>query len=132
MKVADLQIKQGIQPLRPQRVGQNQKAPAADKLNSVGFGELLQKQISQANGMHFSAHALKRLQSRSVQLTETDLQRLQHGMQQLQAKGAQNSVILMDDHAFVVSVKNKTVVTAIDQTQANERVFTNIDSLAIV
>lgn len=132
MKIADLQIKQGIQPIRPRRVGQNQKASGADKLKSVGFGDLLQEQISQSNGMHFSGHAINRLKSRSVQLTENDLQRLHQGMQQLQAKGAQNSVILMDDHAFVVSVKNKTVVTAIDQTQANERVFTNIDSLAIV
>ncbi len=132
MKVADLQIRQGIRPVQPQKIGRHAGAGRTEKQTSIGFGELLQKQISEQNEMRFSAHALKRLESRSVQLNESDLQRLQKGMRQLQAKGAQNSVILMDNRAFVVSVKNRTVVTAIDQTQANERVFTNIDSLAIV
>ncbi len=132
MKVAELQIKQSVAPIRPQRMRPGQQTPAADKAQAFDFGTVLKKQITQKSEMHFSAHALKRLESRSVRLSASDLQRLQQGMRQLQAKGAQNSVILMDDHAFVVSIKNKTVVTAIDQTQATERIFTNIDSLAIV
>ncbi len=132
MKVAELQIKQGIKPITPQKIGKHTNASAAKNLNSVDFGALLQKRVAEENQLHFSAHALKRLESRSVPFSENDLQRLNLGVKQLQTKGAKNSVILMDDRAFVVSVKNKTVVTAINQTQSDERVFTNIDSLAIV
>ncbi len=132
MKVAELQIKQGIRPIKPPATGRSGQSQANKKGEAPSFGSVLQKQVSAEHALKFSAHALKRLESRSLPITEAELQRLDRGMQQLQAKGAKNSVILMDNQAFVVSVKNRTVVTALDYTQSNERIFTNIDSLAIV
>ncbi|NOX88631.1 MAG: flagellar protein [Calditrichaeota bacterium] len=131
MKVGELQLNQSLKPIQPQKVNQGGSS-SAKKAKSVAFGSLLQKSLNETGELRFSAHALKRMENRSLSLSEIDLQRLQQGVQQLKAKGAQNSVILMDDRAFVVSVRNRTVVTAIDQAQSNERIFTNIDSLAIV
>ena len=48
------------------------------------------------------------------------------------AKGARESLIYMNDLAFVVSVKNRTVITAMDGPSAKENIFTNIDSAAIL
>ncbi|WP_456443508.1 TIGR02530 family flagellar biosynthesis protein [Caldithrix abyssi] len=131
MKVAELQINQSIRPLKPADSAAGIQKPDSAK-TGVSFGTLLERQLGETNGLKFSAHAMKRMESRAVNLNELDLQRLQQGVQELEARGAQNSVILMDDRAFVVSVKNRTVVTAVDQIQNNQKIFTNIDSLAIV
>ncbi len=131
MKVAELQIRQGIRPVAPAQGGQTQRAKKST-LEHVDFGSLLQKQMPPLQELKFSAHALKRLESRSLSLSEDDLLRLQQGVQQLKEKGARQSVVLLDQRAFVVSVENQTVVTAIDSQQSQGRVFTNIDSLAIV
>ena len=39
------------------------------------------------------------------------------------------SLVLVDDLAFIVNVKNKTVVTAVNDKE--ERIFTNIDGAVI-
>jgi len=74
---------------------------------------------------------MRRLEERQVALNEDTLHRLDSGLRQLDEKGSRNSVIFLDDTAFVVSVKNKTVVTAVQKEQQGN-VFTNIDSVAIV
>ena len=131
MKVSELQIQQGIRPVKEQ-LHPSRASQSVNKTNEAPFGQLLQNKLQKSGELRFSAHALKRLENRELSLTNADLQRLRQGVQQLEAKGAQNSVILMDDRAFVVSVKNKTVVTALHQNQSNHKIFTNIDSLAIV
>ncbi len=131
MKVSELQMQQGIRPLKPIE-GPGRAAQSKSEAPKVDFGSLLQNKLQQNDALKFSAHALKRIEHRELNLNEADLQRLQQGVRQLEAKGAQNSVILMDDRAFVISVKNRTVVTAIHQDQSNQKIFTNIDSLAIV
>ncbi|HHE55159.1 MAG TPA: flagellar protein [Caldithrix abyssi] len=131
MKVSELQMQQGIRPLKPID-GTSRIAQSKTGASQVDFGSLLQNRLQQNSALKFSAHALKRLEARELNLNELDLQRLQQGVRQLEAKGAQNSVVLMDDRAFVVSVKNKTVITAIHQNQSDQKIFTNIDSLAIV
>ena len=39
---------------------------------------------------------------------------------------------MVDDVALVVSIKNRTVITAVDKDHLKENVFTNIDSAVIV
>ena len=59
------------------------------------------------------------------------LHRLQDGMDRAAGKGARDSVVFVSGTAFVVSVTNKTVVTAVDQAHMRDFVFTNIDSAVI-
>jgi flagellar operon protein len=80
----------------------------------------------------FSGHALNRLTERDVKLTNADYSRLEQGLKQVEEKGASKSLILVDENAFIVSVKNKTVVTALSMENTASNVFTNIDSVAIV
>lgn len=65
-------------------------------------------------------------------VSQNEIERLNNGVKQLDEKGSKNSLILVDDTAFVVSVRNKMVITAIDKQMSANNVFTNIDSVAIV
>jgi flagellar operon protein len=80
----------------------------------------------------FSRHALQRLQTRNITLTAGEVHRLQDAVERAASKGARDSLVLLDELAFVVSIKNRTVITAMDGESMKEHVFTNIDSAVIV
>ena len=69
---------------------------------------------------------------RNIPVNGHSLDRLRRGVEQIAEKGGQESVVFMDEAAFLVSVKNQTVITAVDSTQLKNNVFTNIDSAVIV
>ncbi len=79
-----------------------------------------------------SAHASQRLLQRGVMLDQQDLQKISTAMDQAQAKGAKESLFLMRDLALIVSVENRTVITALQGQQAKENVFTQIDSAVLI
>ena len=81
--------------------------------------------------MSFSRHATKRLEQRGLEMDETRLDRLEQAVGRAAEKGSRDSLILLDELALVVSVHNRTVVTAMDETTSKEHVFTNIDSVVI-
>lgn len=102
-------------------------APFADVLKGVQKGEA----SGEAGQLHFSKHALQRVQRRGVALDAGTLGRLHEGVGRAASKGSRASVVLVDGTAFVVSVANKTVLTAVPQEHMKEQVFTNIDSAVI-
>lgn len=115
--------------------------------NTASFRELLEarqglatpngtpvnrSQVPATSGdLRFSAHAQTRLSSRSIALSEAQMGRLTGAVQRAQTKGAKDALVLLDDLALVVSVKNKTVVTVVDKDNLKQNVFTNIDSAVI-
>ena len=104
------------------------KQAAAPKEAKASFGELL-KSISvkqeEAQELKFSRHANERLSSRQIRLSEEQMLRLHNGTDRARQKGIQESLIIVDDLAFIVIVKNNTVVTAMGENDS--KVFTNID-----
>ena len=80
----------------------------------------------------FSNHAIQRLNDRNLNFSEEDLAKLDDTVARMAEKGAKESVIYMNDTALVVSVANRTVITAMDGSSAKENIFTNIDSAAIL
>ena len=103
---------------------------------SESFRSILEKtSVSPASGsepLRFSAHAMQRLQSRNISLTGEDVARMNAMADKAAAKGAKQSLFILRDTALVVSIKNRTVITAVDQDSMKENVFTNIDSAAII
>jgi flagellar operon protein len=93
------------------------------------FEKILEGEVDR---LKFSKHAQQRLESRNIHLNDADLSSLEHAVDLADKKGAQDSLVMLRDMAFVVSVKNKTVVTALDGKSAEGNVFTNIDSAVIV
>ena len=90
------------------------------------FAGVLQDQLK------VSGHAKTRLESRNIQLGQAEWDRVLEGVNRAAAKGAKESLVMIDNVALVVSVKNRTVITAVDQANLKENVFTNIDSAVIV
>jgi len=86
---------------------------------------------AEAFGLHFSKHASKRLEQRGVDMDAAQMERLERAVGQAADKGSKDSLILLDELALVVSVQNRTVVTAVDEASRREHVFTNIDSVVI-
>lgn len=80
----------------------------------------------------FSKHAQNRLQERGIQMTENQLNRLENGTKLAQNKGIKDSLVVVDQLAFIVNIPNHTVVTAMDQTEAQTNTFTNIDGAVFV
>ncbi|WP_312560175.1 TIGR02530 family flagellar biosynthesis protein [Anaerospora sp.] len=98
--------------------------------SGISFNEILEKQL---NGeVKFSQHALQRLQSRNIKLDQAAMDKLNGAVDKAAQKGAKESLILMNNLALVVSVKNRTVITAMDESSMKDSVFTNIDSAVIV
>jgi flagellar operon protein len=82
--------------------------------------------------LKFSNHAIERMQSRGISYSPQDLNRLSEAVQKAAAKGSKDTLVLMDQSALIVSVKNSTVVTVMDKNALKENVFTNIDSTIVM
>lgn len=103
--------------------------------NVDSFGYVLQQvheQSEKTSEVTFSKHANERLASRNINLNEEQIERLNKGILQAKEKSIKESLVMMDDIAFIVNVKNNTVITAMDQSTNDSNVFTNIDGAVIV
>ena len=99
----------------------------------VSFEDVLrQTALERETGLKFSKHASMRLNERDITLTQNQSTRLENGVDAASKKGINDSLVLVDNLAFIVNVPNKTVVTAMDQTETNSSVFTNIDGAVIM
>lgn len=97
--------------------------------SEVSFEDVLrQKQ----KPLKFSKHATQRLSQRNINLSDEQNIRLTNGVTEAEKKGVNESLVLVDNLAFIVNVPNKTVVTAMDQEETNANVFTNIDGAVIM
>lgn len=121
----------GGQFVPPVQDAQNNQSPASTGKTST-FGQVFGKVLDQQQEVKMSAHAAQRIQMRNIPMDENKMSRLQQGVNQVAQKGGRESLVLMDQSAFLVSVPNRTVITAVDQTQLKNNVFTNIDSAIIV
>ena len=105
------------------------QAPAPNtRIDGPAFASVLR---SRAVGVQFSNHAVQRLERRGIAVEPGTLQRLDDAVGRADAKGARDAVVFVDGTAFVVSVRNKTVITAVDRDHMRDHVFTNIDSAVI-
>jgi flagellar operon protein len=95
------------------------------------FGDVLADRVRTGSDVTFSGHALQRIERRGIPVDQSMLDRLNSGVDRAAAKGSRDSVVLVDDTAFVVSVRNRAVITAVDRDHMRDQVFTNIDSAVI-
>lgn len=111
------------------------KVQHSDAQNTLSFGQILEdksKTFTQGSVLKFSKHAANRLNTRNIELSDSQVMRLQDGMEKANAKGIKDSLVLMDKLAFIVNIPSSTVVTAMEQDETNENIFTNIDGAVIV
>lgn len=95
------------------------------------FAKVLDEKLP-GQPVRLSQHAQERLKSRGITLSDADMKQLAGAVDSVAQKGGKESLIMMKDAALVVSVKNRTVVTAMDRQGMKGNVFTNIDSAVIL
>lgn len=114
----------------------NQQSKQLVRINNIAesksFEEILNEKRADTSvsSLKFSKHVNQRLESRNIELTNDQLNRLETGTMKAKTKGIKESLVMVDNLAFVVSVKNNTVITALDNQE--EQVFTNIDGAVIM
>lgn len=111
----------------------NDKTSVKDTKTSDGlsFKDILSLKSS-PEGVRFSKHASSRLSTRNIELTPEQMQRLNEGTAKASSKGIKESLVLVDSLAFIVNVPSNTVVTAMDNSEANDNIYTNIDGAVII
>ncbi len=103
-----------------------QSAPVKNQNAPDSFGSIFEEELSK---LKFSNHALKRLETRNIQLSDTEINKIQNAVDKAESKGSKDSLVMMHDTAFIVNVPNRTVVTALPVGDSNDNIFTNIDSV---
>ncbi len=125
-----------IEQLQDQYLKQQKVNSGNKSSQGMSFEEILQKQqiqgTSAKEAVKFSKHATNRLNDRKIELTEKQLERLNDGTKKAGQKGIRDSLVLVDQLAFIVNTKSNTVITAMDQTEADENIYTNIDGAVII
>ena len=118
-----------VQPVRQERP--QPQNPASGQVSDSSFARVLDEKLP-TQGIKFSQHAQERLKSRNIVLSANDMANLEGAVNSVAQKGGKESLVMMKDAALVVSIKNRTVVTALDRGQMQGNVFTNIDSAVVI
>ena len=128
-------------------VSESRKSPGESAIQKGEFDQSLNQAIEKASlqekqtpakldqvsqGLKFSAHATQRLRDRQISFDPEMMSKMNDAINKADAKGVQDTLILTDKAALIVSVPNRTVVTAMDRNNLNGNVFTNIDGAVII
>ena len=137
MRAGVLQIQNNIYEFDPKKIGETSFSHKSNDLGNsekvnVSFKEVLNNKIFQDNTINFSDKASKNLHEINGSLTTDQMNRLELGLGKLKEKGIASGVLLMDSTAFVLNVKNQTVMTTIGKNRIQENVFSNFDAFAVV
>lgn len=111
----------------------NRAADQGQKKNGqASFKEMFSAELAQSHNLSFSQHAQQRLHSRGVALSAETVTKLADGVDRAQGKGSRETLVLTDEAAFVVNVRDRNVITVFDRDNLREGVVTSIDSAVIV
>ncbi|HOF40372.1 MAG TPA: TIGR02530 family flagellar biosynthesis protein [Candidatus Hydrogenedentes bacterium] len=116
----------------PERLAAGRLSQASATLPQTPFSDVLAQAQRTQSALRFSAHAARRLRDRNIALSEADETALRESVDRAAAKGSRETLLLTENAAFVVSVANRTVITAVSRSEMADAVFTNIDSAVVV
>lgn len=125
-----------IEQLTDRYLNQPKQTDSTGSRTGISFQDvLLQKTlqgVGQTQEIKFSKHATGRLSDRGIELTDSQMERLNDGVRKAGQKGIKDSLVIVDELAFIVNIPNRTVVTAMDSTETDDNVFTNINGAVIM
>ena len=108
------------------------RAERSQPKKGSSFKEILDKTINTKESFVISNHAAERLRQRNISFNELDMKTINEGINKAEEKGSKESVILYKDTALITSIKNRTIITALDKEENKGSVFTNIDSVVML
>lgn len=114
------------------RINNNRSEKANGSLNYQGksFEQILSERTSTGSELKFSKHASMRMQSRAIDLSAEQWDRLENGIERAGQKGIKDSLVMVDNLAFIVNVPSSTVITAVGEGE--DKIFSNIDGAIII
>jgi flagellar operon protein len=117
-----------------QKATQKPKPTKSSEASDVSFQKTLEnaRESAKTFDVNISSHAADRLLRRGIQLDQSDLQKISDGFDRAATKGAKDSLFMLRDLALIVSVENRTVITALHGQNARDNVFTQIDSAVLL
>jgi flagellar operon protein len=110
----------------------NNDSRTVNKKNKEEFKDILKKTVKKEDSFVISNHAAERLKDRNISLNESDMNKINEGINKADEKGSRESLILYKDVVLVASVRNRTIITAVDKDSSKGNVFTNIDSVVLL
>lgn len=122
-----------IEQLTDRYLGRTGRTVKSSETTETTFRDVLEQKsgIGLSDSLKFSKHAQMRLQNRGISISDSQMERLNSGVEKAEHKGIRDSLVLVDELAFIVNVPSRTVVTALDSANADENVFTNINGAVI-
>lgn len=127
-----IQISHLQKPVNLIEIAERGQANSSGKAEPSSFKDMFSKELASSTGVQFSKHAEQRLYSRGIELSDVTLNKISDAISRADTKGSKETLILTDDVALVVSVKNRTVITAFDRDNLREGVVTSIDSAVVL
>ncbi len=112
-----------VQPVKQQT--NNGSVRSSSEIQS--FESVLQQAVGKNSGVKFSKHAEMRMQARNINLTQMQKAKIDSAVNKAEQKGVKDSLVILDNMAFVVNVNSKTVITAVNNNELKDNVFSNID-----
>ena len=108
------------------------KPQATTKQTSTTFDQMLQERMEQAESLQFSKHSKERMEQRGIEMTPDLLQQMNTAANHARLKGAKDVVMIGPQAAFIVSIPNNTVITAMNGNEMKNNIFTKIDSAVLL
>lgn len=108
------------------------KQQAAESKKRTTFGQMLQEKMEQTQSLQFSKHSKERMEQRGIEMTPELLQQMNTAASQAKSKGAKDVVMIGSQAAFIVSIPNNTVITAMNGNEMKNNIFTKIDSAVLL
>ena len=130
MTQLNVERRYSIEQMQGQFLHTGKTEQSASVTKGQSFAEVLNHSLSLTSELKFSKHASERLLSRNIDLSDSQKERLNQAVKAAEAKGIKESLVMLDNLAFIVNVKNNTVVTAV--TGGEEKIFSNIDGAVVV
>ncbi|TYP00205.1 flagellar operon protein [Geothermobacter ehrlichii] len=117
-------------PLGGPGIGRQPERSGTNSRPATSFDQVLKRTVEHS-ALRFSRHATERMDQRGIRLDAAQTRRLEDAVARVGGKGGRDALVLLDNLALVVSVRNGTIVTVADSRNLKENVFTNIDSAVI-
>ncbi len=100
--------------------------------NKMNFSEHLNRMIGEQESLTISKHAKQRLEQRNIRISTENWEKINEKISEAKRKGVNESLVLLDNAALIISAKNKTVITAMNRNEAESKIFTNINGTIIL
>ncbi len=118
--------------INPILLNHTNTSPRPTKNNPQALGAFNSVFKQELANITISKHAQQRIENRGIPIDEPTLGKISEAMDKLSQKGGKDSLVFIDEVAYIVNPQKKIIITAVDKSNLQENVFTGIDSAIFI